>query len=198
MIEIKRAGEFDHCIKKNISEIFVDGFGKHFTYFSKDSNKLAEAFEHMFVTELFYVAVIDGEIAGIAACTDGRTSCVKHNRKELVKHLGFIKGTFADLVFQHEFQKPAMKTGDRIASVEFVATASKYRGMGVAQTIMKYIFALPQYDEYVLEVADTNTNAVKLYEKLGYKEFLRLRQKHSKISGVNYLVYMSYKKPHCS
>jgi ribosomal protein S18 acetylase RimI-like enzyme len=194
MIEVKRASELGENSKKKISEIFVDGFGKHLTAFSKDYKKLADAFEHMFVLDVFFVAVIDGEIAGITACTDGKISCINHNKKELIKHLGFLKGTFANIIFKREFQKPAIKTGDRIASVEFVATASKYKGKGVATEIMNYLFALPQYDEYILEVADTNTNAVNLYKKLGYKEFHRIKQKHSKISGINYLVYMKYTK----
>jgi ribosomal protein S18 acetylase RimI-like enzyme len=59
---------------------------------------------------------------------------------------------------------------------------------------MNHFFALPQYDEYILEVADTNTAAVKLYEKLGYKEFKRIKEKHSRISGINYLIYVRYKK----
>jgi ribosomal protein S18 acetylase RimI-like enzyme len=46
----------------------------------------------------------------------------------------------------------------------------------------------------VLEVADTNLNAVNLYTKLGFKEFKRVEEKHSKASGINYLVYMKYIK----
>jgi ribosomal protein S18 acetylase RimI-like enzyme len=83
-------------------------------------------------------------------------------------------------VFKREFQKPPIEIGDKIASVEFVATASKFRGKGVASAIMNYLFTFPQYNEYVLEVADTNTNAVKLYEKLGYKEFKRINKNTAK------------------
>lgn len=194
MIEIRRASELGENTRKKISEIFVDGFGKELTFFSKDSKQLARALEHMFVLDVFYVAIIDGEIAGITACTNGRMTSTVSNKKELIKHLGFLKGTIASYIFKREFEKLPIEVGDRMASVEFVATASKYRGKGVATAIMNHIFTLPQYDEYVLEVADTNTNAVKLYEKLGYKEFRRIKPKHSKISGINYLVYMKYKK----
>ncbi|UOQ93300.1 GNAT family N-acetyltransferase [Halobacillus shinanisalinarum] len=149
----------------------------------------------MFVLGVFYVAIIEGEIAGMTACTNGEFSSVYLNKKELRKHLGFYKGTIAYTVLKPEFEKPLLETGNKIASVEFVATASKYRGKGVATAIMNYIFTFPQYREYVLKVADTNINAVKLYEKLGYKEFKRIKPKFRKISGVNYLVYMKYIKP---
>lgn len=194
MIKVKLASELGAPVKKNISEIFVDGFGQHFTFFSKDKRKLAAALEHMFVLDVFYVAMIDGEIAGITACTNGKDSCIAQNKKELGKHLGFLKGTIANMIFQSEFQKPAIEVGERIASVEFVATASKFRGKGVATAIMEHLFSFSLYNEYILEVADTNTGAVNLYQKLGYKEFLRIPQKHSKISGINYLVYMKYRK----
>jgi ribosomal protein S18 acetylase RimI-like enzyme len=49
-------------------------------------------------------------------------------------------------VFKREFQKPPIEIGDKIASVEFVATASKFRGKGVASAIMNYLFTFPQYN----------------------------------------------------
>jgi ribosomal protein S18 acetylase RimI-like enzyme len=48
--------------------------------------------------------------------------------------------------------------------IEFVATSDRYRGQGVATTIINHIINTTPYKEYALEVADTNTNAVKLYE----------------------------------
>ncbi|WP_246131886.1 GNAT family N-acetyltransferase [Paenibacillus hemerocallicola] len=193
MIEIKRASELGEMARKKISEVFVDAFGKELQFFTKDKKILADAIEHMFVLDAFYVAVVDGEIAGITTCTNGPVLCIDHNKKELRKHLGFYKGTIASMVFKREFQKPSLETGEDIASVGFVATSGKYRRKGVATAIMNHLFALPQYREYVLEgVADTNTSALKLYEKLGFKEFKRIKQKHTKISGINYYVYMKY------
>lgn len=79
-------------------------------------------------------------------------------------------------------------------SVEFVATHEMYRGTDVASAIIKHIFAVTPYSIYVLEVADTNTSALKLYEKLGYKEFMRIAHKYSKQSGINHFIYMKYEK----
>ncbi|WP_330218430.1 GNAT family N-acetyltransferase [Sporosarcina globispora] len=76
----------------------------------------------------------------------------------------------------------------------FVATSVNYRGKGVATELLKTIMDSTSYDEYVLEVADTNTSAFKLYEKLGFAEFMRIPRKHSKRSGVNNLVYMKLVK----
>jgi ribosomal protein S18 acetylase RimI-like enzyme len=43
-------------------------------------------------------------------------------------------------------------------------------------------------------VADTNIGALKLYEKLGYKEIHRKKQIFGKQIGVNYLIYMEHTK----
>lgn len=193
MIEIKKANELGESTRKQISEIFVEGFGDLHTFFSKDRRKLAKAFEHMFVLDVFYVAIVDGEIAGITACTDRKIMPIDHSKKELMNHLGFLKGIFANIVFKREFQKPPIEVGEKKAWVEFVATSAKYRGKGVATAIMNHIFALPQYNEYILVVADNNTNALKMYKKLGYKEFKRIKHKYSKYSGIDHMIYMKYK-----
>jgi ribosomal protein S18 acetylase RimI-like enzyme len=55
---------------------------------------------------------------------------------------------------------------------------------------MKHIFSLGIYEKYILEVADTNEQAFRLYEKLGYREVYRIKQKYAKSIGINYLIYM--------
>ena len=195
-MKIIRAVEFGHDAKLKISKIFVDGLYQWLRFFSKDKNKLQKAFTHMFNLDVFYVAVIDGGIAGMAACTDGKAASVHLQRKELKKHLGFLMGTITYYILKNQFeQKPYPFEIERgVGAVEFVATSNEFRGQGVATAMMKHIIDSSPYDEYVLEVADTNTIAVRLYEKLGYKEFLRIKHKHSKRSGVDYLVYMKYSK----
>lgn len=191
-MKIIRASEFGNDTNIKISKIFVDGFFQWLNFFSKDKEKLTKAFSHMFNLEVFYIAIIDGEVAGIAACTDGKVSSVHLKSKDLKKHLGFIMGTITYFILEREFEQKLypFEITKGMGMVEFVATSTKYRGQGVASAILKHIFDYTPYDIYALEVADTNTKAVKLYEKIGYSEFLRIRQKHSKQSGVNNLVYM--------
>ena len=195
-MKILCASEFGNDTKMKISKIFVDGFFQWLNFFSKDKDKLTKAFSHMFNLEVFFVAVIDDEIAGIAACTDGKVSSIHLESKELKKHMGFFMGTITYSVLKREFEEKSypFEIDKGMGMVEFVATSTKFRGQGVATAIMNYIFDSTPYCVYALEVADTNINAVKLYEKLGYTEFLRIKEKHSKQSGINYLVYMKYLK----
>jgi ribosomal protein S18 acetylase RimI-like enzyme len=191
-----RANELGNDAKIKISEIFVDGFYKWLKYFSKNKKKLAEAFRHMFHLDVFYVAVIDGEIAGIAACTDGKNPPIHLDRKELQKHLGVIRGIITHFVLKRELEERSypFEITEGMGMIEFVATATNHRGKGVATAIIQEIIRSTPCTEYALEVADTNTVAIHLYEKLGFHEFMRIKHKHSKRSGVNYLVYMKKKK----
>lgn len=195
-INVIPARDMGMDVNKRISEIFVEGFYQWLRYFSKDKQKLAGAFEHMFITDFFYLSVIDGEITGITACTDGKTSCVYLKRREFIKHLGFVRGNIACSVLKKEFmmRKYPFNIQPGTASIEFVATAPEFRGKGIAASIIRYIIDVTSHAEYVLEVADTNENAVRLYQKLGFAEFQRVKQKYSEQSGINYLVYMKYSK----
>ena len=63
-----------------------------------------------------------------------------------------------------------MEIDSKTGTIENVVTNSNYRKKGIATSLMEYIFALNMYERYILEVLDTNENAIKLYKKLGFKE----------------------------
>lgn len=192
-----RADKLDLDVRIQISEIFADGFTQWLGYFSKDKNKIAKAFAHMFVLDQFYVAVVDEKIAGMAACTDCRTLSVKLNKKELRKHLGFFKGSIAGIILKKEFEGPFKNPSPKTGSVEFVGTAAEFRGKGVASQIISYIIRNTTYREYLIEeVADTNTPAMNLYKKLGFKEYKRIPvpQKRAQKIGINNFISLKYIK----
>jgi ribosomal protein S18 acetylase RimI-like enzyme len=192
-MEIKLAKDFDGDIRENICELFVEAFGKDLEIISKDANKLVKAFSHMFVLDYFYIGVIDNEIAGMMACVDKEHFCTDHNGKIFIKNLGLVKGLLANMIFKkyfNKYPKYPVEIDNKTGSIEFVATNKKYRRTGVAKEIMEYIFSLRLYENYILEVADTNERAFNLYRKLGYREVHRIKQKYAKRIGINYLVYM--------
>jgi ribosomal protein S18 acetylase RimI-like enzyme len=193
-MEIKPAKDLTENINEKISTLFVEAFGKDLKIISKDTNKLTKAFAHMFVPEYFYIAIIDDEIAGMMVCVDKEHYCINHNKKILTGNLGLIKGLLANMIFKkyfNKYPKYPVDIDEKTGSIEFVATNNKYRKMGIATSIMEYIFSLNMYEKYILEVADTNEKAFNLYRKLGFKEIYRIRQKFSKQIGINYLVYMT-------
>jgi ribosomal protein S18 acetylase RimI-like enzyme len=189
MIEIVPARELGEGCRRPITEVFVDAFGRDFTYFSKDPCTLADAFEHMLVLDVFHVALLDGEPAGLAACTDGRQQSAVPQGRHLRRHLGLVKGTIGAVALKREFSSGVPDLADGAASIEFVGTASRFQGKGVATALITHLLALPQYREYVLEtVSDINTPALNLYRKLGFVEYKRVPVKHTKRTGISYYV----------
>lgn len=195
--KIVKADETDLDVRAQMGNIFADGFTQWLGYFSKDKNVIAKAFSHMFVLEQFYVAVTDDEVAGVAACTDGGSQSVKLNAKELRKHLGLFKGSMAGIFLKKEFEAPYVDFPPNTGSIEFVGTASKFRGQGAASQLIRYIIENTPYEDYVIdEVADTNIQAMKLYEKMGFEEYRRkpMSEKAAGKSGINNIVSLKYVK----
>jgi ribosomal protein S18 acetylase RimI-like enzyme len=194
MLEITRAVSVDTQAGRRLSELFIDGFGRQLTFFSPDRERLVRAFAHMFVPDAFSVAVLDRTIVGMGACTLAMAHAVEPRWQPLVAHLGLVKGTIAAVVLKREFHKPMPLTGQRLASIAFMATDARYRGQGVASALLTHFLAQPDYDEYILEVADTNTSAVTVYQRLGFEEFTRIKDKHPDASGANYMLYLHHRK----
>jgi ribosomal protein S18 acetylase RimI-like enzyme len=194
---IIRADKLDSDVRIQMSEIFADGFAQWLGYFSEDKNKIAKAFAHMFILDKFYVAAVDDKIAGMAACTDCRTPSVRLNKKELRKHLGFFKGSIAGILLKKEFESPFTNPPQETGSVEFVGTASVFRGKGAASQIINHIINSTNYREYLIEeVADTNTPAMNLYKKLGFKEYKQkpVPKNRAEKIGINNFISLKYIK----
>ncbi|WP_244169912.1 MULTISPECIES: GNAT family N-acetyltransferase [Listeria] len=192
MIQVITSTECRKDPRMEMSRIFVDGFYQWLKFFSKDKKKLAKAFSHAFQLDVFHLAIIDQEIAGMTALNDGSKPTLILDKKELRKHLGFIRGSIAFKVLKYEFEEKQYPFPSEVGLgyIEFVATSENYRHMGVASTLIQSLLETARFTSYALEVADTNSHAVMLYQKLGFKEFMRVEMKHKKRSGVNYLIYM--------
>jgi len=168
-MEIKRAIELGDVIRERLSEIYVNAFYDDILkYFSKDKAKLKKVFACGFLPEYFHVAVMDNEIVGMVACMGKDKICIKHNIKTLVKYLGIFKGLLTYFGLK-QFIKEFPKLDENTALLEYLATDTKHLREGVATTLIKSLFALPEYKYYLLEVMGTNTKAIKLYTNIGFE-----------------------------
>jgi len=173
IMEIKPAKDVNGNIQEKISKLYVEAFGKDMGDISKSPEKLVKVCTHMFVVDDFYVCIIDNEVVGMAACTNKETYSIKHDKKYLIKELGLIKGLVTNRILNKIFTIPpkySIGIEGKTGSIENVVTNSKYQKKGIATSIMEYIFALNMYEKYILEVLDTNENAIKLYKKFGFKK----------------------------
>ncbi|AWP27429.1 N-acetyltransferase [Paenibacillus sp. Cedars] len=191
MITIVRADQAECDVRQGIAETFAEGFTQWLGFFSKDPKKIAASFAHMFILDQFYVAVSNGQVIGMAACTDGASFSVQLDKKELRKHLGFFKGSMAAIFLKKEFETTPGHPSPCAGSIEFVGTAAEFRGQGVASQLICHILEHTPYQVYLIDgVADTNIPAMKLYHKLGFDEYKRkpIPVKQAKKIGINYFV----------
>ncbi|MGZ7440650.1 GNAT family N-acetyltransferase [Paenibacillus sp. TH7-28] len=189
-IVIRNLAELGQVGLRQATEVFVDGFFQPLQFFCKDRARLVRALEHALVKERFCVALMDGGVLGIFAFSAGRQRAFRLNPDILRKELGWLKGSLFCAFVRQELEKP-LGLKDRQCYFEAVATAEAARGKGVATRLHDHLLSVLDFDEYILEVVDTNTAAVRLYEKLGYAEFKRKPQRwFRKQVGFNARIYM--------
>jgi len=184
--------------RAQMGKIFAEGFYEQgLKFLCKDKEKLARAFEHIFILEKFYAAVAGEEIMALVGCTEKKPPPYKLDKKIFIREIGFLRGRFAHWGFnmssinhKYPFDMP-INTG----SVELVATAEKHRGKGAAFGLLDYVMRTEPFEDYVLETVDTNAPAIGLYEKLGFKEFMR-KPAPTKKAGFSHFVYMKREMYH--
>ncbi len=179
-------------INLEMSKVFVDAFYEDFKSLKSDKQVLYKAFEHIFNSSLFYVAIDNDEIVGFVTCTDGYCNSMNINQKIFKKYFGFIKGTIISKILKSNFEKNPIKRGNREGFIELLAVSPQHQGKGIGKKLLNRVIIENRYKSYVLEVADTNATGVKLYEKTGFKEFKRFKHKFAKQSGINDFIWMEY------
>jgi len=176
-MEYLKASELTFDPRPQMSRIFAEGFYEHgLKHFTKDKSKLGKALSHIFELDSFFVAVENDEIMALIGCTDKKPPPIKLDKKILIQELGIIRGRIAywglnKYMVNHAYP---FELSEQTGSIEFVATAPEHRGKGAAYGLLSHVMEILPYSEYVLEVVGDNTPAIRLYEKLGYSEFMRI------------------------
>jgi ribosomal protein S18 acetylase RimI-like enzyme len=168
-VEIKRAAELGDNIREKLGELYVNAFYDDvLRYFSKNKTKLMEVFASGFLPECFYVAIMDNEIVGMVACMGKGEVCIKLDLKTIVKYMGLFRGLIINYWLK-QFLKGFPKLDGKTALIECLAVDTRHLRKGIASTLVKSLFTLTEYKNYILEVIGTNRKALKLYNKLGFK-----------------------------
>ena len=191
VVVVERGDELGEGYRRRITEVYVRAFADDFVAFSRDTVKLADAFEHMLLLERFYVALVDGEPAGLASLTEGDQTLLAPSWRDIRRHLGPLRGLLAYTVIRNWFMRPSDGARPGLAEIGFVATEPAYQGRGVGTALLRHLLALPGYREYVLEdIKDTNAPALHLYGKLGFTVYKRRRVRFARRVGFTELLSM--------
>jgi len=189
-MEYLKATDIPFDPRMQISELVVEAYYDLIVNFKKDIPKITTVLAQSLLLEYFYVAVENGEVASIVACKENKPPPVKLDKRVMVKHLGLIMGSVAYTVLNGHMinHKYPFELSAQTGSIEIVATSPKYRGRGIAQGLMDHVMSGLAYEEYVIEVIDINKAAIRLYEKMGFSEFMRTPA--PKRAGFNEFIYM--------
>ncbi|TDE94940.1 N-acetyltransferase [Occultella glacieicola] len=191
MITVERADVLGEPYRRRIADVWVRGFAEDFAYFSKDPVVLGDAFAHLLLLDRWYVALVDGEPAGLACVAEGDQEVLRPRAAELRRHLGLVHGTITHLILRSQFLGAYDGARPGLLEIGFVTTAPAYQGRGVATALMRHLLALDGYDEFVLrDIKDTNAPALGLYEKLGFTAFGRRAVRGAARAGFSAYVSM--------
>mgnify|MGYP001216219169 CR=1 FL=1 len=190
-IIIRKMSEYDRDVSFEVSKVFVDGYYRELSLFTGDKIKLIRTFRHAFCPDVIYVAELDHEIVGMLGCSNRNMRAMKLDRDQLKSHLGFWRGHLAYHLMKQEFNTP-LSYPDRTAYIECVATMEKARGRGVATALIQYVLHQLPYDQFILEVTDTNQTAYRLYKRLGFVEFDKKNEKLARLKGFHERIYMHW------
>lgn len=189
-INIRQATEDD---RSDIALCIAEGFKKDFDVLCKNTHTVATAISTGIQISKFYVTESENEIVGVMAISDCNGRAVATDIASYKKNFGFIKGNIANLVLKEEFESP-LDYPPTTGYIEFVAVRNTYQRKGIATTMLKESIIQSFYGDYVLDVTDVNTAAIRCYSALGFKEFKRIKEKHSKQKGFSAKIYMRYQK----
>ncbi len=188
MVHIRKASETD---RDAVAMCIAEGFEKDFSILCKDNQKVADAIANGLNMEKFYVADVDGNVAGVLAISDCNGRAAKVEKVSLRKQLGLFKGIIGAFVLKEEFEKQ-LEYPVTTGYIEFVAVRKKYRKQGIASTMLRESMLLTNYQDFVLDVTDINEKAIRCYSSIGFEEFKRIPEKHGKQKGFNEKIYMRY------
>jgi ribosomal protein S18 acetylase RimI-like enzyme len=190
-VVVERGDELGEGYRRRITEVYVRSFAEDFVAFSRDTGKLADAFEHMLLLERFYIALVNGQPAGLASLTEGDQTLFAPRWREIRRHLGLVRGLLCYMVIRMWFMRPSDGARPGLAEIGFVATEPAYQGRGVGTALLRSLLAHPEYREYVLEdIKDTNAPALGLYSKLGFTVYKRRNVRFARRVGFTQLVSM--------
>lgn len=190
-LAIKKLNEWDDDILEQAVKLFVVGFLHELIQSMKiEAATLVAALKHSFRKDHYWVAVQDGKAVGILAVSTSEGRSHAFDGAILRRELGLFKGGIVRSILYRELQKP-MSMPTRQGYIESVTTAEEARGQGVASRLLRHIFDTAECDEFVLEVMDTNTSAIRLYERLGFVLFDKKKAGYFlRKMGINERLYM--------
>lgn len=159
---------FDIKYKEQAAQLYDQAFGAKFSCAINDVKHrktiLADSFHPEYSFAVFNGMKLVG-LAGFQTQDDAFTG--KMTAKELLKHLGFVRGIWACLIFSLFERKP--KQGELV--MDGIAVDTLMQGQGIGSQLLDNIIQYAKENHYStirLDVINSNPRAKKLYQSKGF------------------------------
>ena len=161
--------ELDERYADQAMDVFVDSFyGMFSKMIDKDKTVLHELFLHSFDRSMVYVCLKEDRVVGFLALGNAQRRPLHAPLQLCRKLFGRLKGSGMHWGLG-TLRKPVVK-GAHEGHIDHLATAADCRGQGIASSLIGHLCASLPYRSYTLEVLSKNTNARRLYERLGFRQ----------------------------
>ena len=149
--------------------ICYEGFRSQIERLIGSQQKGIALLEHSLDTELGLTAQIQGKLVGFVGLQYENRPFFQSERSHCIREFGLLRGLLIFLLFNNP--SPTKILPDEMLIAVIVVDASM-RGKGVGTLLMQAAFEVAQQNQcraVVLDVIDTNPDARRLYERLGFK-----------------------------
>lgn len=163
----KNLAELSQFHLRQSVEIFAASFFEPLSFISSNVDTIADILEHSFVPSNHYVAMLDGNVVSVVSYSTARGRSHQFHHDQLVEKLGFVRGSIAFFRLRGVLERP-LDLEESQCYIDSVATDTAFRGMGISTELQRYVLRKLPYREFLLEVAETNFRAIRIYEELGF------------------------------
>ena len=159
--------ELDQIHLRQAVEIYAASFYEPLSFISVDLDIIADILEQSFVPKNHYVALLDGNVVGVISLSDSKGRSQHIRRDALTARLGLLRGSIAFFRLRAVLGQP-LDLSEYQCYIDSVATDTAFRGMGISKAMQRYLLQTLPYKEYLLEVAEMNSRAIRDFAELGF------------------------------
>jgi ribosomal protein S18 acetylase RimI-like enzyme len=145
------------------------GFRSQIEWLIGSQQKGITLLEHSFDTELGLTAQMQGQLVGFVGLKYENRPFFRFERSHCIRELGLLRGLLVFLIFNNLSVHQILLDEMYIA---VLVVDPSMRGKGIGSLLMQAAFEIAQQNQcsaVVLDVANTNSDARRLYERLGFK-----------------------------
>lgn len=170
----------------SVATFLVEQFQKSFELLHIENEKLAKIFSQAMRYEQCFIAIYQEKIVGMITYSTYTRASFEISLKEVKSEVGLLK----TLRFYWDIMREESTLKSNQICLNTLAVHSMFRHRGIATQLIQFVIHETKAQEYVLEVLKINQEALKLYEKLGFKMIENQRQYRIYKRGKNRKIMM--------